>query len=226
MPNIQENQIMDTVSRPARKRRGEKPVAAETPSPGRDVCALDEEPPLGHVFFRVMRALFSSENPTPELEALPMAQFRLIWAVHSLPGGTMKDFAERLMVSQSTVTQLADRLVRRDLVERVADPDDRRVVRLRISETGKRILRDANVERRRTFHAIWGALSAQEQEAVMRGLELLALRGEEVRAAQGHPLPPWQERREPQDSDTRRPDAQEQPVMDIMARRVRGRPVR
>src|SRR5579871_3593024 len=80
------------------------------------------DPPLGRAFFRVMRAVMFDDPPLPELDALPLAQLRLLWTIHFQADATMKDYSERLGVSQSTVTQLADRLVRRGLVERQADP--------------------------------------------------------------------------------------------------------
>src|SRR5947209_1862858 len=80
-----------------------------------------EELPLGRALFRVSRALFFEEKPVPELIALPMAQLLLLWTVRFSPDATMKDCSERLSVSQSTVTQLADQLVKRGFVERLAD---------------------------------------------------------------------------------------------------------
>jgi DNA-binding MarR family transcriptional regulator len=172
-----------------------------------------------------MRAVMFHETPIPELEALPLAQMRLLWTVHHAREATMKDFSERLSVSQSTVTQLADRLVRRGLVERLDDPEDRRVVLLRTSPAGRTLLERAEGEQRETHQAIWAALSASEQRAVLRGLEMLARAGEALRAAQGRPLPPLSGPCEPAskvEAFSSEP-APAQPVVDLMARRVRGR---
>ena len=199
----------------------ERPSVSTAPAEG-PADELSEEPPLGRVFWRAMRAIFTEERVNPELEALPMAQYRLLWSVHFQPDATMKDFARHLMVSQSTVTQLADRLVRRGIVERIADSTDRRVVRLRLSEAGQGIMGEANAQRRRMIQAIWNALSAQERCDVMRGLETLGIRGEEVRVAQGRPLPTWHEPGEETDTAVQS-EGEDRPVFDIMARRVRGR---
>ncbi len=45
-------------------------------------------------------------------------------------GATMTALARSLQVSESAATSLVDRLVRHGLVERVAEPEDRRVVRI------------------------------------------------------------------------------------------------
>lgn len=198
--------------------------AAKTAPPEAPAPPCAGEPPLGRALHRVMRALMFKEPPIPELDALPLAQLRLLWTVHHTPDATMKDFSERLSVSQSTVTQLADRLVRRGLIERHADPEDRRVVRLRTSPAGRAILGRAEADHQQTHRAVWESLTVQEQQAVIQGLEVLARAGEALRAAQGYPLPACDE----PPASNRAADVgasepgQAQPVVDLMARRVRG----
>lgn len=178
--------------------------------------------PMGRALFRVMRAIMFEESPVPELDALPLAQLRLFWTIHYLPDGTMKDFSERLGVSQSTVTQLADRLVRRGLVDRHADAEDRRVVRLRASESGRQILGKVKTQQDRTLNAVWDAMMDGEQQSVLNGLDILGKTAEAVRVAQGRPLPPLPEKfGEPVAAGEE--TSPTQPVVDLMARRVRGR---
>src|SRR5258708_4896152 len=134
------------------------PDSVATPvGAGSEKCSA--ELPLGRALFRVMSAIMFDDRPAAELDALPLAQLRLLWAVHYSHEANMKDFSERLCVSQSTVTQLADRLVTRGLVDRLADASDRRVVRLRISKAGQELLGEADRERKRTLQAVWEALS-------------------------------------------------------------------
>ena len=53
---------------------------------------------------------------------------------------TMSRLAEMLDVSLSNATGLIDRIEERGLVERVRDPEDRRVVIVRIAPAGRRLL--------------------------------------------------------------------------------------
>ena len=174
---------------------------------------------------RVMRALFFEEKALPELEALPQSQLRLLFAIGFNPDATMTEFSERLCVSQSTVTQLADRLVRRGLVERIADPADRRVVRMHPSDAGRDILDRAERARRLTLEAVWSILSEEQRLEVVHGLQALGSAAESVRVAQGRPLLPWPpKRRGPEDPGGARNEITEtEQVVDLMARRVRGR---
>ena len=197
-------------------------IPSDSPAPSEKV---GEESPLGRALFRVMRATVFDDRPIAELDALPLAQLRLLWTVHHSHEATMKDFSERLGVSQSTVTQLADRLVKRGLVDRLADPADRRVVRLRISQAGRHLLGTADHERKKMLLSLWKALSESDRSAVLHGLDVLGNAAEQLRAAQGRPLPPLPERfvrSETGDAISAVSD-DTQPVVDLMARRVRGR---
>ena len=184
----------------------------------------DENADFERAFFRVLRAMVFADPPRPELDALPLAQLRLLMTLHRMRDATMKEFSEQMQVSQSTVTQLADKLTRRGLAERHADEADRRVVRLRPSAEALEILDEAARERRETNHAIYAALSAVQRTETLRALETLGETAEAVRAAQGKPLPPL---RPPGsgNASSRKNDGPElpQPVMDLMSRRVRGK---
>lgn len=63
----------------------------------------------------------------------------------------MSDVAEGLGISFPAATKTIDRLVRKGLVSRSEDPHDRRVVRIRLTELGKQLVSDINLERSRRF---------------------------------------------------------------------------
>jgi DNA-binding MarR family transcriptional regulator len=183
----------------------------------------DSEPPIGRVFHRVMRAVMFDDPPDPELDSLPLAQLRLLWTVFYRTDATMKDFSECLGVSQSTVTQLADRLVRRGLVERKTDPSDRRVVRLHVSKIGGQLLDEATERQHETFREIWAHIMAEERHVALRGLEILADAAETVRSEQGRNVYQLSRHTEPQSRVSTPGGEPSQPVVDLMARRVRGK---
>lgn len=63
-------------------------------------------------------------------------------------GRTMSEIAERMINRDPDVTRLADRMVKRGLARRDRDSEDRRVVKLRITEAGLDLLKglDASVD--------------------------------------------------------------------------------
>jgi DNA-binding MarR family transcriptional regulator len=180
-----------------------------------DKCA---EPPLGKAIVRVMRAIMFDDKPQPELDALPMAQLRLMMTVYYGGEATMKDYSERLLVSQSTLTQLAERLVRRGLIERYPDEADRRVVRLRISDAGRELMSIGDKKHRQTVAAVWDRLSEAQRAAAMDILETLGQIAEDEREKQGRPVPHWPgfDKDKIHKANGAEPSAS-QPVMDILA---------
>lgn len=202
-------------------------VTKKTPSTHEEAfreedMVLQEEPAISFPLYRVVRALMFNAPPQPELEALPMAQLRLFWAVRYGEDATMKELSERLEVSQSTVTQLADRLVNRDLIERYIDPNDRRVVRLRLSTHGRRVFAATDRFRQETQRAVWDALGNEEQQQILHVLERLGQLAEETCATLGRPLPPLAPLRAASASEASSDASAAQPVVDLMTRRVRG----
>ena len=190
-----------------------------------ETCLFAGESLLGSTFFLAMHALWFDEKPNPDMDALPLAQLRLLWTVHAAPNGTMKDFSERLFVSQSTVTQLADRLVHRGFIERHPDTNDRRVVRLKISESGRVLLVTSEASRKELVQAVWERMSVCEQEEMITHLKKLASLAETARAEMGRPLPSLLSSRKQHGDSQEEPlqSSQPKPMMDIMSRSVRGK---
>jgi DNA-binding MarR family transcriptional regulator len=72
-------------------------------------------------------------------EGLTPAQHQLLLAVRGSPqerGPTVGDVADALLLRHHSVTELVDRAVTAGLVRRERDPDDQRVVHLRITRRG------------------------------------------------------------------------------------------
>ncbi|WP_434288113.1 MarR family winged helix-turn-helix transcriptional regulator [Celeribacter sp. SCSIO 80788] len=71
-------------------------------------------------------------------------QWRVLKALSDDPGLTMSRLAEALGLNLPTVTKLVDRMVGEALLYRVLDPDDRRKVRMFVSDKGKALLSKLN----------------------------------------------------------------------------------
>ena len=61
---------------------------------------------------------------------------------------TIGELSSKLYLAYSTTTDLVDRMERNELVERVRDTNDRRVVRLHMKEKGKEMIQKVLVVRR------------------------------------------------------------------------------
>ena len=68
-----------------------------------------------------------------------LPRFDLMAQLDRQPGGMkMRELSRRLMVTGGNVTGLTDRLVAEGLVERLADPQDRRATTVRLTPEGRR----------------------------------------------------------------------------------------
>jgi DNA-binding MarR family transcriptional regulator len=66
-------------------------------------------------------------------------KWRVLAALHARPAVTMNQLAELTTIDRTTLTRTLDQMVRGRLVERRADPYDRRSVRLRLAARGEEI---------------------------------------------------------------------------------------
>jgi DNA-binding MarR family transcriptional regulator len=97
-------------------------------------------------FLRVHAGLVRQLNA--ELEAahdLPLAHYEVLIHLDAAPCSrlTMSELAQSVLLSQSGVTRLVDRLVQAGLVVREGCPEDRRVMYARLTDEGRRALCEA-----------------------------------------------------------------------------------
>jgi DNA-binding MarR family transcriptional regulator len=90
-----------------------------------------------------------------------------VWRVlASLSGGppeTVTGLAEACLLQQPTMTKLLDRMVRDDLVRRLPDPRDRRVVRIEATAKGEALVKDLLVAAREHERQVMERYPAIEQ---------------------------------------------------------------
>jgi len=81
--------------------------------------------------------------------------------------------AEKIEVKPSAVTVMVDRLEKRGLVRRVQDPDDRRAVRVEITEEGRDVLDKARELRNEVLGGFMNRLDPEEARLLADSLERL-----------------------------------------------------
>jgi DNA-binding MarR family transcriptional regulator len=95
--------------------------------PGREAWML-----LIQMFRSQRREMAAIENEV----GLNMAQFHLLKAISSPQGAPMSELAESLFCDAAYVTGLVDKLEDRGLVQRLPNPEDRRVKLIALTEAG------------------------------------------------------------------------------------------
>jgi len=120
---------------------------------------------------KLMRRLFTLE-PGSVVSELPLAQLRLCTILQAGPK-PMSAVGEELQTSVSAVTQIADRLERAGLVERVPESGDRRMKLLRLTHQGADLMRSRREMRVRRVGEVLGHLSPNDRESAIRSIRTL-----------------------------------------------------
>ncbi|HYH32707.1 MAG TPA: MarR family winged helix-turn-helix transcriptional regulator [Pseudonocardia sp.] len=97
---------------------------------------------LAQFRFGIRRYLRFSEEVVRR-DGLTPQQYQLLLALKGFPGrdwATVREVADRLQLRHHSVVELINRAQAEDLVERAADPDDGRVVRVLLTERGEQVL--------------------------------------------------------------------------------------
>jgi DNA-binding MarR family transcriptional regulator len=94
----------------------------------------------------------------------------------------MNELSRRMMVTGGNVTGITDLLEREGLVERVADPDDRRAWLVRLTRVGRRAFGAMAAEHERWIVEAFAPLSAREMATMAA---LLARLKTHVRSLEG-----------------------------------------
>jgi DNA-binding MarR family transcriptional regulator len=91
---------------------------------------------------------------------------------------TVTALAEALGISAASASRAADGMVRKKLVTRVEDPDDRRVKRLALTAKGKRLADRIISARLAGLEEFTGSLEASERQKLEAALDVLLERPE------------------------------------------------
>jgi MarR family transcriptional regulator, organic hydroperoxide resistance regulator len=121
----------------------------------------------------ILRQLFWG-NPSHPLSELPLGQFRLCILLYREGRRTMSQVGDSLGISVSAVTQMADRLERAGLVERVAEPGgDRRTRYLQLTRNGFATMEERNTLRVERASAALRSLTPEQRQSILDAMETL-----------------------------------------------------
>lgn len=101
-------------------------------------------------------------------------QVTVLKMLEGIGGLSLSDLSARMSARNSTVTGIADRMERDGLVERKRDEDDRRIVRIRLTDEGRALASEIPVESMEVFGAALRALDHEERRSLRRILRRLS----------------------------------------------------
>jgi DNA-binding MarR family transcriptional regulator len=105
---------------------------------------------------------------------LPESQAELLRLIARQPGISVRGAADELGLAPNTTSTLVSRLAGDGLLVRSVDPDDRRVGRLRLTESAQRVADESRAARRKALGAALQRLDADQIATLTDGLAVLA----------------------------------------------------
>ena len=135
-------------------------------------------------FRRIIQALRTAARETERHVGLSTAQLFALQQLANHPGASVNELAARTFTHQSSVSVVVQRLVQRRLVQKVTSKDDRRRVRLGLTDSGRAVLRRSPEPVQDRLIAGLAALSEDRRHLIAQSLEEIA------HSISDHEMPP------------------------------------
>ncbi len=113
-------------------------------------------------------------------EEVTLTQYRTLVVLASRGPQNLVGLAEAVTVTPATATRMCDRLVKKKLIVRQSEQDDRRQVRLALTKKGLKLVGAVTNRRRREIEAILSTIAPEEQSVLVQALSQFAAAAGEV----------------------------------------------
>lgn len=121
-----------------------------------------------------LRKVFASTDGFTCDAGLSEHEFLALESVSDQKELTMSKLAKNLNIGLSTATGIIDRLIKRKLVIRERNPDDRRIVKVLLSKKGYKIMSSHKEQERKSLKKMMGFLTESEQKNFILIMEKMA----------------------------------------------------
>jgi DNA-binding MarR family transcriptional regulator len=139
----------------------------------KDILGKVAPPPPDEALSLVSRLEGAPPKDKP-LISKHVAFHRLRGILHRKPGLTMGELSQALSVPLYAATRMVDSLVATGLADRLPDPDDRRVVRVTLTEDGRRLHQAIEAHVAQSIQRIMACLTPEEQDILITLLRKVA----------------------------------------------------
>jgi DNA-binding MarR family transcriptional regulator len=114
-------------------------------------------------------------------DEVTLTQYRTLVVLASRGPQHLADLAAALAVTPATATRMCDRLVRKGLIDRRSDEQDRRQVEIELTERGRALVAGVTRRRRAEIARIVARIPPDQQLVLVEALSRLAESAGEVR---------------------------------------------
>jgi DNA-binding MarR family transcriptional regulator len=104
---------------------------------------------------------------------LSFSQVNTLMLLHFAGQADISDVSQQMGITNAAASQLVDRMVRLGLVDRMADPIDRRIKRLALTPEGHALAEKLVDIRRKWMETFTNSLTSRQREAISDALQVL-----------------------------------------------------
>lgn len=122
---------------------------------------------LMEMLFKISRLMKEKMSFRNDLIHLSVLQIQTLVHLSQNEKVSMSDIAQHFLIELPSATSLINKLVDQDLVKRYEDQQDRRLVMITLTETGKIMFEQAMSQRKKKFEKILSYLSAKEKQDLL-----------------------------------------------------------
>ena len=151
------------------------PATRPDPAPAHHVPS-DDDRDLVDAFIAASRALVAvAARSLSDLgEDITLPQFRALVVLATRGPQRAADLAASLEVTPSTASRMIERLVRKRLIRRSRPQDDRRSIRIHLTDSGREVVAEVTDRRRAEIEVILDQIPARGRKAVTSALRSFA----------------------------------------------------
>lgn len=108
------------------------------------------------------------KKQSDELGKVTMPQFFILDFLNRHGESRMTDLSNFMGVTTAAMTGIVARLVKNKYVQRIYEPQDRRIIKVRPSEKGVELVKKINQQKRKIIINTFGKISQKEREDYLR----------------------------------------------------------
>lgn len=136
-------------------------------------CARDPSLAVIREMVRAYQAFSEFSAADIKRFGLTSPEFDVLATLGNKPGMTFKEIGENTLITKTTLTGVVDRLEKKGLVRRRACPEDRRCIRVVLTDKGDQIFRQVFPEHVRRLSEQLGTMPGDERDRLLDGLKQL-----------------------------------------------------
>ncbi|MBI4706939.1 MAG: MarR family transcriptional regulator [Candidatus Omnitrophica bacterium] len=133
-----------------------------------EVSLLEFADKISLIMPQIMREFSRHQADELHKGKITLPQFLILENLNSQGQQTMTALARYMHVTTAAMTGIIDRVVRDGYVVRTAEPDDRRIIRIKISPKGIKLVEKFNKNQRSMILKIFGKISDKDRRDYLR----------------------------------------------------------